>query len=430
MTIFQFYSDTFRRVNNFTPSTVTIGIITFGWYRKLTKMEKQEKSNDSTERISKSWLRPSFCPRRSSVSTYAKCHSDYSSSLIASEQWNLLRKYLTTVQGSTELTQLLTESLRPNGLRRNSLHDMRENTGATLLHTCCQLHPPLDIVTRMVQLCPPVVNQRDAWGRYPLHVAAAFGASPRIVKFLILQNNSAAARRDFEGKTPLHLCCEYGCFEGSCDPGVNPPLHLCCEYGCFEGSCDLGVENGENKATCALVKGPVLQVLFDIFTAAPRSINVKDSEGMTPLENAIILGADIKVINFLQKLSEYMVRQETKKSRGEEVSMTEHISYAKHVLRIMMRSAEKEVYVKQEKLDLASSFAGSNSSGLNVEKHQIAPRRGLIHSQCRRLSLQHNGATQHKYRRLSLPNLTDESRTRFRSLSMLSDLTSKNVLEL
>jgi hypothetical protein len=379
---------------------------------KLAEMESERPITDPTERRRKSLLLPSFGLRRSSVSTYAKCRSDYSSSLITSKEWRLLREYLNTFQGSTELSQLLTDSLRPNGLRRHSLHDTRETTGTTLLHTCCQLHPPADILTRMVQLCPLVANQRDSFGRYPLHVAAAFGASPQVIKFLILQNEAAASRPDFEGKTPLHLYCEYGCFEGICDPGKD---------------------YSADKSSREFVKGPVLQVLFDLFTAAPKSIIMEDNGGMTPLENVITLGADDKVINFLQKLSEYMVKREANSGRGAAVSTTEHVLYAKHVLRISMRSPKSKVDMDHKKIEIL--FCGedtvlSNQPCSLMEKQKKAPLNGLLRSRCRRLSLPPcSGATQNKCRRLSLPNpLLVDRELAFRNFKKPSSLASKGQL--
>lgn len=375
-------------------------------------MEKEKHLSDPKERGRKIYMLPSFSMRRSSVSTYTKCRSNYSSSLITSKEWNSLREYLNTIQGSTELTQLLTDSLRPNGLRRHSLHDTRETTGTTLLHTCCQLHPPTDILTRMVQLCPMAASQRDSCGRYPLHAAAAFGASPQVIKFLILQNEIAASRPDFEGKTPLHLYCEYGCFEGICDPGKD---------------------NSDKKSTREFVKGSVIQVLFNLFTAAPKSILMEDNGGMTPLENVITLGADDKVINFVQNLSEYMVKQEANSARGVAVGTTDHVLYAKHLLRMSMRSSKSKVNVEHAKIEIC--FCGKNTLLSNqpcslMEKQKKTPLNGLLRSQCRRLSLPLcSGATHNKWRRLSLPNsLLVDREIAIRSFKKPSSLASTGQL--
>ena len=275
------------------------------------KNEEDSSSSASRKEIPAyrriSWLRSSFGLRRPGVSinNYTKSYSDNSSTLIVNQQWKLLRKYLSTAQGSTELTQLLTETLP----RRRSNNYAAQVGRATLLHTCCQLHPPLDIVTRMVQLCPLAAHQRDASGRYPLHVAAAFGASPQVVHFLLLQNQNAAACQDLEGKTPLHLSCEYGSFEGACDPG------------------------DDTNDNVTLVKGPILDLVRDLFSASPMAINQEDNDGCTPLELCITLNANIKVIQFLQKLSIYMTQNDIQSANGQVFCDSDPASYANHLFR-------------------------------------------------------------------------------------------------
>lgn len=306
-------------------------------------METEEHSSSSASRREipnrrLSWLRSSFGLRRPGVSinNYTKSYSDNSSTLIVNQQWKLLRKYLSTAQGSTELTQLLTETLPRR--RSNNYAAGR----ATLLHTCCQLHPPLDIVTRMVQLCPLAAHQRDASGRYPLHVAAAFGASPQVVHFLILQNQSAAACQDLEGKTPLHLSCEYGCFEGACDPG------------------------DDTNDNVTLVKGPILKQLRDLFSASAMAINQEDNDGCTPLELSITLNANLNVIHFLQKLSIYMTQIDIQSANGQVFFDSDHASYANHLFRTIQTKLITDSSDKTSTTDMMSedrysyfSFTGS-----------------------------------------------------------------------
>ena len=255
-------------------------------------------------------LSTSLNRRNSNASVFV---SDRVAVLIEQQRWSSLRQYLCTVDGSTELALLLTESLprrKSNGSNSNA--DAPSSPVSTLLHVTCKRRPPEDIITRMVQLCPLVAHQRDASGRYPLHIAAAWGASPQVVKFLLLQNINAASHLDKDGKSPLHLCCEYGCREGACDPGT--------EKNCYN-----------------FAKGPVLQVVYNLFIASPKSINVEDIHGCAPLEYAITYGADVKVVKFLQKLSVYMWKRETRMAQGEVLDASDHIHYANYMLRMVKK---------------------------------------------------------------------------------------------
>ncbi|ESO00267.1 hypothetical protein HELRODRAFT_176126 [Helobdella robusta] len=53
------------------------------------------------------------------------------------------------------------------------------------------------------------VGALDAWGRTPLHYAAAFDQDGRIVEYF-LHNNVGATCRDNEGYTPTHYSAFYG----------------------------------------------------------------------------------------------------------------------------------------------------------------------------------------------------------------------------
>jgi ankyrin repeat protein len=189
--------------------------------------------------------------------------------LINGAMWDSLRKYLTTEEGALNAAEEMTsnEFCEPGGY---------ENDGCIAMHLVVRAHPPLDIVASLMRFNPCLTAQLDAYGRTPLHVAAASGASPQVVRFLLQQDVSAAAKLDYEGKTPLHLCCEKCCTEGTCDPGLG---------------------NGQ------LVKGPTFEVLKMLAKAFPDSLNREDQMEMSPLEHAIVNGADVKVVKLLQKLS-------------------------------------------------------------------------------------------------------------------------------
>jgi len=238
------------------------------------------RSSAKSDRRRSSGIRISFVERRRS-----SCKSTASSSLnaapvvkvsilmklITSAQWDALRKYLASEEGICNVAK---EMMSVGGY--DSELGIQECDGSMTMHLVARAHPPLDIVAKLMRFNPALTAQVDALGRTPLHVAAAYGASPQVVRFLLQQDVSAAAKLDFEGKTPLHLCCEKCCGEGACDPGLG---------------------NGQ------LVKGPMSEVLKMLAKAFPDSLNREDEMEMSPLEHAIVNGADVKVVKLLQKLS-------------------------------------------------------------------------------------------------------------------------------
>ncbi|KAL7430639.1 hypothetical protein ACHAXM_002298, partial [Skeletonema potamos] len=54
----------------------------------------------------------------------------------------------------------------------NPIASCPETNGMTLLHAVVRYNPPLDMVAKMMKICPDLPAAKDCLGRTPLHVAA------------------------------------------------------------------------------------------------------------------------------------------------------------------------------------------------------------------------------------------------------------------
>jgi hypothetical protein len=122
-------------------------------------------------------------------------------SYIANQKWSRLHRYLDTEEGQL--------------IPANSEEDQE-----TLLHLACQEHPPLDIIQRLQEANPSWISAKDQVQRLPLHVAAAKGAHPAVVQYLLeLSPQDALSMKDISGRTPLQLHQDLCSCDGqTCDP--------------------------------------------------------------------------------------------------------------------------------------------------------------------------------------------------------------------
>jgi len=183
------------------------------------------------------------------------------SRLIARQDWDAVRDALSTDEGR---------------LHAKCEMEASPDIDGCALHFVCRFHPPLDVIISLAELLPSSMRHSDNMGRYPLHIAAKWGASPRVVKFLIEVFPDAAGFQDAMGKTPLHLTCESYASKYSSRKAEGQPL-----------------------------KDAMVEVVRRICRAAPDAVNLEDMEDMTALEYAIDAeGVELKVVRSIQKACE------------------------------------------------------------------------------------------------------------------------------
>lgn len=144
-----------------------------------------------------------------------------------------------------------------------------------VVHFACRFNPPRTIIRHLNLLYPEGLNHADALGRLPLHYAAKWRASYRLIEYLIKKDQSAASVRDVSGKVPLHLMCESYNASSSADTveDLSPQEHI-------------------------------VECIKVLTSVAPETVNIEDNDGITVLEYAIESEVPYEAIRVLQKASE------------------------------------------------------------------------------------------------------------------------------
>ena len=144
-----------------------------------------------------------------------------------------------------------------------------------IVHFACRFNPPRTIVRQLASLYPDGVMYTDKLNRLPLHYAAKWGASSRLISYLVEKDRTAASVKDSLGKTPLHLLCAN--YSHSMEEVTNDTLSL---------------DDHMVESTKTLIK------------ACPDAVNIVDNNDTTAIEYAIASDCPIKAVRLIQKASE------------------------------------------------------------------------------------------------------------------------------
>ena len=156
----------------------------------------------------------------------------------------------------------------------NSIGNCPEFNGMTLLHAVVRCNPPLDVVAKMLDICPDQLAAKDCLGRTALHVAAGSSADPRLIKRIAHAYPSSCDVTDEDGKTPLHFACD--------------------------GSCELFEDDDANRSMPSEVCHDTVRALL---SESLLAATIKDLDEMNALECAILSDAGLETIKLLQKAS-------------------------------------------------------------------------------------------------------------------------------
>jgi hypothetical protein len=196
--------------------------------------------------------------------------------LIIKQKWNDVLELL-QAEGQSALAHTGTASVQ------HVTYEGRDYRNGNVLHIMCMYHPPHKVIHRAASMSPLMAIQVNALQQTPLHVAAAYGASHRVISSLIKHGGKTpATMQDVKGRTPIHLHLKY-CTPGvcECDPGDENAVQTSPRDG--YSSVD-GYKRKSSKSTKSLlVPGPNVKVLRVLSEAAPQSIQMKDKEGLTPM---------------------------------------------------------------------------------------------------------------------------------------------------
>jgi ankyrin repeat protein len=156
----------------------------------------------------------------------------------------------------------------------NAIGNSPEFSGVTLLHAAVRFNPPLDVVKKMIDICPDLIAAKDCLGRTPLHVAAGSSAEPTLIKLLAHAYPASCDATDEDGKTPLHFACDTSC-------------------QLFE----------DEDAIKRVQRGVCHDTVIALLSESLHASTIEDIDEMNALEYAIMSDAKLKTIKLLQHAS-------------------------------------------------------------------------------------------------------------------------------
>lgn len=158
-------------------------------------------------------------------------------------------------------------------------------TESVVLHFALRFQAPLRTISLLSKVCPSSITSPDASGRYPIHVACKWSATPDVVNYVVRLNSSACGVQDNHGKTPMHYVAEYYI--------VHYQLPFERLYPMDES---------------------MMQVVKMLKSAAPTSVNLEDNEGCNAIEYALVNDVNMKIIKSMQRACRDDWRQRSKAS--------------------------------------------------------------------------------------------------------------------
>ena len=170
----------------------------------------------------------------------------------------------------------------------NAIGNSPEFNGMTLLHAVVRCNPPLDVVAKIIDICPGQLAAKDCLNRTPLHVAAGSSAEPRLIKLIAHAYPASCDATDEDGKTPLHFACDT--------------------------SCELFEDDGANRSMPREVSYDTVRALL---SESLHAATIEDLDEMNALEYAIMSDAGLNTVKLLQKAS-----SKTLQSRSRSISPT------------------------------------------------------------------------------------------------------------
>lgn len=192
--------------------------------------------------------------RRSAAQSTAAAGKTTITKLVCRRQWYLLAELLRHGDSVIPIDDAIGHSI----------------TRDLLVHFVCRFQAPTFIVRIVAQTYGESLQCTDALGRFPIHIACAWGASPETIEFLLDEYPIAASIQDNEGKAPIH--------------------HLCQSF--ILNYQDTSLMSGKES---------MMSIVNMLKAAAPKSFNLEDDDEMNAIEYAIESDTDIKVIKAIQR---------------------------------------------------------------------------------------------------------------------------------
>ena len=195
--------------------------------------------------------------------------------LLQRRSWHDVQRYLRTDRG---LNQLQDEPL--------------------VLHNALKYHAPLRLVNSILNRKEACLYETDAAQRNLLHIAAMSWSSPELIEYIVQKRpRTIATEVDCDGRTPLHLL-----------------LASADDIQLIGDEDNIGPGTTSSRPSSSIVqyrklssqRSPSQSAIQMLVKAAPETLNLEDSDHMSPIEYAILSNDSIqlKTIQQMRRWSE------------------------------------------------------------------------------------------------------------------------------
>ena len=195
--------------------------------------------------------------------------------LLQRRSWHDVQRYLRTDRG---LNQLQDEPL--------------------VLHNALKYHAPLRLVNSILNRKEACLYETDAAQRNLLHIAAMSWSSPEVIEYIVQKRpRTIATEVDCDGRTPLHLL-----------------LASADDIQLIGDEDNIGPGTTSSRPSSSIVqyrklssqRSPSQSAIQMLVKAAPETLNLEDSDHMSPIEYAILSNDSIqlKTIQQMRRWSE------------------------------------------------------------------------------------------------------------------------------
>lgn len=151
------------------------------------------------------------------------------------------------------------------------------STGRSILHSLIYYLAPSKVILKTLKLCPDLVYVIDDNGHTPLHIAAAIGCKPKIIKALLAAYPEAALAQDAFGRTPLIAACQ------SHSSGLNEHKPITTPGSQYSIRFSLHY-----------------QIVYQLLKVPLNGVLLKDLSGRTALDYVFYFDGPTKVLYLLQ----------------------------------------------------------------------------------------------------------------------------------
>ena len=128
---------------------------------------------------------------------------------------------------------------------------------------------------RIAEHFPGLLGQRGDHGRFPVHIACAYGASSDFIYKCVIMYPLTAAAQDDDGRTPFHFLCKS-----------------------YAKSCDDTSMSWDRNA----IERRMTRILWILYRKAPSAIIIEDNHGVDVVEYALEADMSMTFIRLLQDM--------------------------------------------------------------------------------------------------------------------------------